>query len=57
MIMLVSFFVLCPKKENQGQFALKIFTISFITIFGGNYFLINKANDNFPEIEIGEANF
>jgi hypothetical protein len=45
------------KNTNQGNYALKIYGISFITIFGGLYFLKSSGEVNYPEIEIGEADF
>jgi glycerol uptake facilitator-like aquaporin len=48
------------KSENnadQGTYTMKIYVISFITIFGGLSLLKNSSGDIYPEIEIGEADF
>jgi hypothetical protein len=58
-IALVSLFVAPPSKNegtSQGSHFLKIFGISVVTIFAGlSYFISNDVN--YPEIEIGEADF
>jgi heme O synthase-like polyprenyltransferase len=55
-ITVVSLVVFRVKKENQSSFALKMFAISVVTIFGGLYFLqANKSG--YPEIETGNADF
>ena len=56
LIMIISMLSVTPTKEKQSTFALKIFVISFIVIYGGFYFLVEK-NDAFPEMEVGEADF
>jgi hypothetical protein len=42
---------------NQSTYTLKIFAISFITIFGGLTLLLKQTDSSIPEIEIGEADF
>ena len=59
-VIAVASLLLVGKKDennfNQSTYLLKIFGISFLTIFGGLTFLI-KNDSCIPEIEIGEANF
>ena len=42
-------------RDSQGIYGIKVFTISFITIIVGLYFLMTPKQD--LEIDIGEANF
>jgi uncharacterized membrane protein YbhN (UPF0104 family) len=58
-ISVLSLFLVGKKDNNnfnQSTYLLKIFGISFLTIFVGLMFLI-KGDSNIPEIEIGEADF
>lgn len=54
-ITVVSLIVFRVRKEQQSSFALKLFAISFVSVFGGLYFLQSKQG--YPEIETGDADF
>jgi hypothetical protein len=47
-----------PKDNNfnQGSYTLRIFAISFITIFAG-LSILKSSDGSYPEIEVGEADF
>ena len=55
-ITVVTLVVYKVKKEHQSSFALKMFAISFVSIFCGLYFL-QPNKPSYPEIETGDADF